>query len=66
MQLAHLKTSPVVVLGPLDLLEWPDEGFSLGRHHHFSLNKEPKNPYVLKLVIFGLLEIDHGECSWHI
>ena len=42
MQLAHLKTSSVVVLGPLDLLEWPDEGFSLGRHQQFSLTKEPQ------------------------
>ena len=41
MQLAHLKTSPGDVLGPLELLEWPDEGFSLGRHHQLSLTKEP-------------------------
>ena len=42
MQLAHLNISPVAVLGPLGLLEWPDEGFSLGRHQHFSLSKEPQ------------------------
>ena len=65
MQLAHLKTSPVVVLGPLDLLEWPDGGFRLGRHHQFSLTKDPDHD-VLKLDIFVLLGIDHRECSWHI
>ena len=37
MQLAHLKTSPVVVLGPLELLEWPNETFALIKHHQFSL-----------------------------
>ena len=42
MQLAHFKTSPGVVLGPLELLEWPDEGFSLGGHYQFSLTKEPQ------------------------
>ena len=42
MQLAHLKTSPIVILGPMDLPEWPDEGFSHGRHHQFSLTKEPQ------------------------
>ena len=40
MQLAHLKTSPVVVLGPLDLLEWPNETFAVGQHHQFCLTKE--------------------------
>ena len=29
MQLAHLKTSPVVVLGPLNLLEWQKETFAV-------------------------------------
>ena len=41
MQLAHLKTSPVVVLGPLDLVEWQNETFALIDHHRFSLTKEP-------------------------
>ena len=41
MQLAHLKTSPVVVLGPLELLEWPNETFAVGQHHQFSVTKEP-------------------------
>ena len=41
MQLAHLKTSQVLVLGPLKLLEWPNETFSVGQHHQFSLTKEP-------------------------
>ena len=41
MQLAHLKTSPVVVLGQLELLEWPNETFAVGQHHKFSLTKEP-------------------------
>ena len=40
MQLAHLKTSPVVVLGPLELLEWPNETFAVGKHHQISLTKE--------------------------
>ena len=31
MQLAHLKTSPVVVLGALELLEWPNETFAVGQ-----------------------------------
>ena len=46
MQLAHLKTSPVVVLGPLELLEWPNETFAVGQHHQFSLTKTPE-PHVL-------------------
>ena len=41
MQLAHLKTSPVVVLGPLELLESANEIFVVGLHHQFSLTKEP-------------------------
>ena len=41
MQLAHLKTSPVVVLGPLEVLEWSNETFAVGQHHQFSLTKEP-------------------------
>ena len=41
MQLAHLKTSPEVVLGPLELLEWPNETLVVGQHHQFSLTKEP-------------------------
>ena len=41
MQLAHPKTFPVVVLGPLELLEWLDEGFSVGPQHQYSLFKEP-------------------------
>ena len=41
MQLVHLKTSPVVVLGPLELLEWQNETFVVGQHHQFSLTKEP-------------------------
>ena len=41
MQLAHLKTSPVVVLGPLELLEWQKKTFAVGKHHQFSLTKEP-------------------------
>ena len=41
MQLAHHKISPVVVLGPLELLEWPNETFAVGQHHQISLNKEP-------------------------
>ena len=59
MQLAHLKTSPVVLLGPLELLEWVNETFAVGQHHQFSLtfqymrlrgslNPEPR---VLKSVI---------------
>ena len=41
MQLAHLEKSPVVVLGPLELLEWPNETLAVGQHHQFSLTKEP-------------------------
>ena len=41
MQLAHFKTSPVIVLGPLELLEWQKETFPVGQHHQFSLTKEP-------------------------
>ena len=41
MQLAHLKISPVVVLGPLDLLELQKETFAVDQHHQFSLTKEP-------------------------
>ena len=41
MQLAHLKTSPVFVLGTLELLEWANETFVVGQHHQFSLTKEP-------------------------
>ena len=52
MQLAHLKTSPVLVLGPLELLEWPNETFAVGQHQQFSSTK----PHVLKSVI--LLEKD--------
>ena len=50
MQLANLKTSPAVVLGPLELLEWPNETFVVGQHHQFSLTKEPLR-LVLKLVL---------------
>ena len=66
MQLAHLKTSPVVVLGPLELLEWPNETFAVGQPHQFSLTKEPPEPHVLKSVHFVILRIEHWECSWHI
>ena len=41
MQFAHLKTSPVHVLGPLESLQWPNQGFAVGGHHQFSLTKEP-------------------------
>ena len=41
MQLAHLKTSPVVVLGPLEFLERSNETFAVGQHHQISLTKEP-------------------------
>ena len=41
MQLAHLKTSPVNVLGPLELLELANETVAVGQHHQFSLTKEP-------------------------
>ena len=41
MQLAHLKTSPVVVLGQLELLELQKETFAVGQHHQFSSTKEP-------------------------
>ena len=41
MKLAQLKTSPVVVLGPFELLEWQKETFAVGQHHKFSLTKEP-------------------------
>ena len=41
MQLAHLKTSQVNVLGPLELLEWVNETFAVGQYHQFSLTKEP-------------------------
>ena len=41
MHVAHLKTSPVVVLGQLDLLEWQKETFAVDQHHQFSLTKEP-------------------------
>ena len=51
MQLAHLKTSPVVVLGPLELLEWPNETFSVGKHHQLRLTKEPLEPHVLNSVL---------------
>ena len=51
MQLAHLKKAQVVVLGPLELLEWPNETFSVGQHHKFSLTKEPIEPHVLKSVL---------------
>ena len=43
IQLAHQKTSPVVVLGPLELLEWPNVTFAVGQHHQISLTKEPQN-----------------------
>ena len=58
MQLAHLKTSPVVVLGQLELLEWPNETFAVGQHHKLSLTKE--------LSTFVILRIEHWECNWHI
>ena len=32
MQLAHLKTSPVVVLGPLELLGWANVTFAVGKY----------------------------------
>ena len=51
MQLAYLKTFPIVVLGPLKLLEWQKETFAVGQHHQFSLTKEPLSLYVLKSVI---------------
>ena len=41
MQFALLKTSQVVVLGPLELLESVNETFVVGLHHQFSLTKEP-------------------------
>ena len=41
MQLAQLKTSSVVVLGPLELLEWVNETFAVGQDLQFSLTKEP-------------------------
>ena len=41
MQLAHLKISPAVVLGQLELLKWPNETFAVGQHQQFSLTKEP-------------------------
>ena len=41
MKLAHLKTSQVVFLGPLELLEGQKETFAVGQHHQFSLTKEP-------------------------
>ena len=66
MQLAHIKTSPVVVLGPLELLEWPNETFSVGQHHQLRLTKEPLEPHVLKISTFVILRIEHWECSWHI
>ena len=33
MQLAHLKTSQVVVLGPLELLELANETFAVGQYN---------------------------------
>ena len=49
MQLAHLKTSPVVVFRPLELLEWPNQTFAVGQHHQLSLTKP--EPHELKSVI---------------
>ena len=56
MQFALLKTSQVVVLGPLELLEWQKETFAVGQHHRFSLTKEP-----LSLSNFVKLRIEHWE-----
>ena len=41
MHLAYLKISQVNVLGPLELLEWPNETLTVRQHHQFSLTKEP-------------------------
>ena len=41
MNLVHLKTSLVDVLGPLDALQLPNKAFGEFRPHQFSLTKEP-------------------------
>ena len=41
MNLVHLKTSLVDVLGPLDALQLPNKAFGQFGPHQFSLTKEP-------------------------
>ena len=64
MQLAHPKTSPVVVLGPLELLELANETVAVSQHHQFSLTIE--SPLSTEISNFVILRIEHCECSWHI
>ena len=61
MQLAHPKTSPVVVLGPLELLELANETVAVSQHHQFSLTIE--RPLSTEFSNFVILRIQHCECS---